>query len=137
MRWISALARFKFTVKYRPGKASTDCDYLSRNSGFSTYTEKIDIKSLSAILSAMSKCRDDLFNVNAVKVFFNQLDVEEEFDIKMIDIVQLKNEQINDAIIRPYFRMKRQHPAEGKRAHAFAWSLKSAGGFRERCKPPQ
>ena len=31
MRWVSELANFKFDIKYRPGKISVDCDYLSRN----------------------------------------------------------------------------------------------------------
>ena len=32
MRWISELAEFNFKVKYRLGKSSQDCDYLSQNS---------------------------------------------------------------------------------------------------------
>ena len=29
MRWVSELANFKFDIKYRPGKISVGCDYLS------------------------------------------------------------------------------------------------------------
>lgn len=32
MRWVAELADYNFTIKYRPGKDSIDCDYLSRNS---------------------------------------------------------------------------------------------------------
>ena len=31
IRWIGELANYNFNVKYRPGKLSTDCDYLSRH----------------------------------------------------------------------------------------------------------
>ena len=31
IRWIGELANYNFNVKYRPGKQSTNCDYLSRN----------------------------------------------------------------------------------------------------------
>ena len=31
MRWVGELANYNFNVKYRPGKDSTDCDYLSRH----------------------------------------------------------------------------------------------------------
>ena len=46
MRWVSELADFNFKVKYRPGKSSQDCDYLSRNpveDKFSSYTEETDL----------------------------------------------------------------------------------------------
>ena len=29
-RWIASLADFEFTIKYRPGKANVDADFLSR-----------------------------------------------------------------------------------------------------------
>ena len=32
IRWVGDLANYNFSVKYRPGKDSTDCDYLSRHS---------------------------------------------------------------------------------------------------------
>ena len=31
IRWVGDLANYNFTVKYRPGKDSIDCDYLSRH----------------------------------------------------------------------------------------------------------
>ena len=31
IRWVGELANHNFNVNYRPGKQSTDCDYLSRN----------------------------------------------------------------------------------------------------------
>ena len=31
IRWVGDLANYNFTVKYRPGKDSVDCDYLSRH----------------------------------------------------------------------------------------------------------
>ena len=31
IRWVGDMANYNFNVKYRPGKLSTDCDYLSRH----------------------------------------------------------------------------------------------------------
>ena len=42
---VSQLADFNFKVKYRPGKSSQDCDYLSRNpveDKLSSCTDKTD-----------------------------------------------------------------------------------------------
>ena len=30
MRWVSELSNYNFSIKYRPGKVSADCDHLSR-----------------------------------------------------------------------------------------------------------
>ena len=30
IRWVGELANYNFTIKYRPGKQSVDCDFLSR-----------------------------------------------------------------------------------------------------------
>ena len=30
MRWVGELANYNFKIKYRPGKQSIDCDFLSR-----------------------------------------------------------------------------------------------------------
>ena len=32
VRWVGELANYNFSVKYCPGKDSSDCDYLSRHS---------------------------------------------------------------------------------------------------------
>lgn len=56
LRWISDLANYQFTIKYRKGKSSTDCDYLSRNFNFedivNTCTNCIESSDIASILSA-------------------------------------------------------------------------------------
>ena len=40
-RWLASLANFEFTIKYRPGKANIDADFLSRMpTNIETYIEE-------------------------------------------------------------------------------------------------
>ena len=48
MRWLNNLTRFNFTIKYRPGRISVDCDYLSRHPEFDEFTEEIKGNELQA-----------------------------------------------------------------------------------------
>ena len=101
MRWISDLAQFKFTIKYRPGKASIDCDYLSRiHENFDDYTQEIDLKALTAIFTALSTEADELVNVNAVNCFFDFA----EYNAEILNLCELKNLQINDSVVGPFYK---------------------------------
>ena len=101
MRWISNLAQFRFTIKYRPGKASVDCDFLSRISGnFEDYTQEIDLKALTAIFTALSRETDDLINVNAVNSFFTF----NKNDVETINLDELKNLQLSDSVVGPFYK---------------------------------
>lgn len=55
-RWLSALSAYDFTIKYRPGKAHTDVDTLSRLPSLSSDTvqehEEISLQSVKAICQA-------------------------------------------------------------------------------------
>ena len=111
MRWVSYLAQFRFTIKYRPGKSSVDCDYLSRNAeDFQAYTEEISLTALTAILTACT--RDDLCNTNAVNVFFTTINNDAP---QKLDMVSLKDDQLKDDIIGPFYKSvksKRKLPAK-------------------------
>lgn len=55
MRWVAELANFNFKIKYRPGKVSQDCDFLSRpTSSIETLvnqcTEDLDFATIAAVL---------------------------------------------------------------------------------------
>lgn len=59
-RWVSELAEFNITLKYRPGKTNTDADFLSRSpvsmdSFISECTEQCSPEVLGAIFSAVEK----------------------------------------------------------------------------------
>ena len=49
MRWLNDITLFNFTIKYRPGKKSIDCDFLSRQPDFDQYTEIIQQAELTAM----------------------------------------------------------------------------------------
>ena len=49
MRWLNSLTLFDFRIRYRPGKVSVDCDYLSRHPEFHKYTEQVDGNELQAM----------------------------------------------------------------------------------------
>ena len=58
LRWVAELANFNFTIKYRPGKAAVDCDYLSRNSldfehVMHEYTKSVDPSVVTATVNAL------------------------------------------------------------------------------------
>lgn len=59
-RWVSELADFNITLKYRPGKSNTDADFLSRtpttmDSFMSECTERCSPEVLGAIFGAVEK----------------------------------------------------------------------------------
>lgn len=59
LRWVADLANYQFTIKYRPGKISVDCDYLSRNPvNFEEIVEKctktMESKEIAAIITESS-----------------------------------------------------------------------------------
>jgi len=60
MRWLAELSDFNFTVKYRPGKESLDCDYLSRNGiNYDEFTEQLDIPTVTAAINSIISTSDE------------------------------------------------------------------------------
>ena len=54
MRWVSELANYYFFIKYRTGRKSLDCDYLSRNSIIpNEFTNEIDLQYVTATITSL------------------------------------------------------------------------------------
>ena len=109
MRWISELAEFNFKVKYRLGKSSQDCDYLSQNSvqdKFSSYTEEIDLDNFKIFVNSISNVENNWLTVTAKQpeILETYLNLKPDKELIKIDCETLKYEQLNDRIISPVFR---------------------------------
>ena len=109
MRWISELAEFNFKVKYRLGKSSQDCDYLSRNSvqdKFSSYTEEIDLDNFKIFVNSISNVENNWLTVTAKQpeILETYLNLKPDKELIKIDCETLKYEQLNDRIISPISR---------------------------------
>ena len=63
MRWLSELSNYNFDIKYRPGKISTDCDFLSRHPNFTEnvnlFTENMDLSKITATINAIKISNDN------------------------------------------------------------------------------
>ena len=72
IRWVGDLANYNFNVKYRPGKLSTDCDYLPRHpvditSFMDQCNEEITSDAIGAIVTG-SKQKGKFAAFNSVMV---------------------------------------------------------------------
>ena len=120
MRWVSELANFNFDIKYRPGKISIDCDYLSRNpvQNFEYYTEETNLKNISTIVNAIQTSNDNwlttLSNPNNV---LDDLQFEKDLIPNSIDLKEVKNEQLADSIIKPVYSaiVRKEKPLNSER----------------------
>ena len=66
MRWVLEFSDFDIEVKYRPGKISQDCDYLSRNPVediFSSYTKKTDWDNIKILVNSISNVENNFRNI--------------------------------------------------------------------------
>ena len=98
IRWVGDLANYNFTVRYRPGKDSVDCDYLSRHPVeveelVENCTEEITPEIISAALHG-SKEKGKFAVVNSVNV-----SGVDEMTISKIDPQEVKLAQKNDPYI--------------------------------------
>ena len=101
MRWVNQLSQFKFTVKYRPGKASQDCDFLSR---IHEYIKEIGLNSVEAM---MVYCKflnsgNPIF-VNALQLLQSNQDLN-NLDNNKINVNELKDSQLNDDVIKHVYK---------------------------------
>ena len=101
MRWVSALSQFQFVVKYRPGKVSTDCDFLSRLVDFSNYNEEINIKSVSAILQGTEVVDESPLYVNSFALFDTQCHLSDQ--CQKANLTNLKSDQLTDITLKPVY----------------------------------
>lgn len=99
MRWMTDLSQFNFEIRYRPGKASKDCDFLSRNADFSDYRGEIDMQSVSATLR-MDLQSQKYISVNALDLFVNQTCTT---TVNSINFDTLRRDQMDDAVTGPVY----------------------------------
>ena len=101
LRWVAALANYRFTIRYRSGKKHVDADYLSRDIAeqFRKLKEETD-KTLNAedtaiLLSAATRKEREV-DLNLVHV--NSIGVDEPSDnIQRIGTGELRDAQLEEA----------------------------------------
>ena len=68
MRWVSEPADFNFQVKYRPGKSSQTCDYLSQNpveDKFWSHTKEMDLGNFKMFVNSILNVQNNWLTVTA------------------------------------------------------------------------
>ena len=107
MRWVGELANYNFSVKYRPGKDSTDCDYLSRNpvdfaKVMDQHKEEISSEMIGAVVAG-SQSKGKFAAVNSVApVMFSGLG---NSTMSPINPEEVKAAQLEDETIGVVMRM--------------------------------
>ena len=112
LRWVAALANYRFSIKYRAGKKHVDADYLSRDIAekFRKYCEGADknlsVEDTSLLLSAAARKEDEV-DVNLVHV--NTIGTEEVgTSDNRIGKEKLKEAQIADKVIGPVYQLVKE-----------------------------
>ena len=95
MKWVSELADFNFRAKYRPGKSSQDCDYLSRNpvdDKFSIYAEETDLNNFKIFVNSISNVENNRLTVTAKQseILETYLNLKPDKELIKIDCETLK-----------------------------------------------
>ena len=131
-RWVSELADFRFTVKYRPGKINVDADVLSRMPSkieeiMQSCTSEISPDIFQATVTALSVDNNDLAPwIMCLPTTTDPTGVDQQItnqdqsalnSITPRDIVQA---QQNDPVIAPALRSKLQgaKPSKAEIANA-------------------
>ena len=100
MRWIGELADFNFTIKYRPGKESVDCDYLSRNAlDIEQYSEDIDLPTISASINSVHQ--KGYLNDRSDTSFVDHISLETTNS--RISPTEIVRSQLSDRNIKPIY----------------------------------
>ena len=108
MRWLAELSSYNFSIKYRPGKNSTDCDFLSRHPNFpetiDSYTEKVDLSKVSSLINSIQLINNENITtfVPYTESIVNKISFEAS-DHPGIDICDLISTQKSDPVIRPIY----------------------------------
>ena len=108
MSWVSKLADFNIKVKYRPGKSSQDCDYLSWNPDedkFSSYTVEVGLDNFKIFVNSTSNVENNWLTVTAKKLEILEiyLNLKPDKELIKIDCETVTYEELNDGIISPIF----------------------------------
>ena len=103
MRWVCELADFNFKVKYRLGKSSQDCDYISRNPVEESYTEETNLGNFKIFVNSISNVENNWLTVTAKqpKILETYLNLKPDKELIKLNCETLKYEQLNDRIISP------------------------------------
>uniref|UniRef100_A0A7M5XBV7 Uncharacterized protein n=1 Tax=Clytia hemisphaerica TaxID=252671 RepID=A0A7M5XBV7_9CNID len=96
IRWVGELADFNFKVKYRPGKDSSDCDFMSRHPKLEEFTESLDLDEVMSILSSSS---NEIAWINHIHAEEGKVITPTYADIQVIQVKDLKAAQLRDANI--------------------------------------
>ena len=109
MRWVGELANYHFNIKYRPGKQSVDCDYLSRipvEENLKDYNEEIASDTIGAVV-AESKQKGKFAIINALAIPEQIKD-----SISKISSSEIREAQLQDDDIGVVMKMveEREYP---------------------------
>ena len=101
IRWVGELANYRFNVKYRPGRDSIDCDYLSRiPAEIETLVEECEQEITPEMIGAVvagCKSRGKFAAVRAVSAVL--MPDKATTTLQQISSEEIKAEQKNDAVI--------------------------------------
>ena len=118
IRWVGELANYHFNIKYRPGKISTDCDYLSRHSidtpdSFDECQEEITSDMIGAIVAG-SKQRGKFASVNAVNTVLPELG---RMTLSQLKPEELRADQRKDIVIGKVLKLveRKKYPSKMER----------------------
>lgn len=105
LRWISELANFRFTIKYRSGKKHVDADYLSRHAlDFEDLEQEADVVvnpgDVNLMLSSASRQE---VNLNHIQVAVQG--IEKDPEVHMIPAEELVLAQQEDSVIAPVLKL--------------------------------
>ena len=117
-RWVSELADFRFTVKYRPGKINVDADVLSRMPStiedmMQSCTSEISPDILQATAAAMSVDNNDLAPwIMCLPATVDLIDIDQQItkqDHSVLNTItprDILQAQQHDPVIAPALRFK-------------------------------
>ena len=104
LRWVSDLANFQFSIKYRQGKQSVDCDFLSRNpKAVDQYNNTLSQEEISTIMTS-TKHPVHLQMLQADVAICSSLDYL-GISNEIVSKDDLVGQQKNDKIIGPLYSL--------------------------------
>ena len=112
-RWVSELADFNITLKYRPGTANIDADFLSRapvnmDSYMSECTEQCSPEALSVVFSTVETLKQqevDWISVITCSPHVQELTAVNQPDVKVTQ-QELLQAQLRDSVISRVLQLK-------------------------------
>ena len=118
LRWVSELANYDFSIRYRKGKRHGDADFLSRNpvDEFEELQKgadsEIQVKDVNLILSESSRPENECLK-KSVQIETIELGTSECGE-KKISVGDMKQAQIEDNVIAPIYKVISENLKVGK-----------------------